>query len=72
MIARGFGAAATLIVLVLALFALARVLGGRPAGQLSPRQRRARAAQSARDVERMARPVAASPVSLIPSEERPS
>lgn len=53
MIARGFGAAAVLLAVVLVLFALARVLGGRPAGQLSARQRRRRDRQSLRDVERM-------------------
>jgi hypothetical protein len=37
MIAREFGAAATLLALVLVLFALARVFGGRAAGELSPR-----------------------------------
>lgn len=49
MIARGFGAAATLMLLVLVLFAIARMLGGRGAGQLSARQQRRRAAASRRD-----------------------
>lgn len=35
MIARGFGTAATLLMLVLILFVAARLLGGKPAGQLS-------------------------------------
>ncbi|HEX6360854.1 phosphate ABC transporter permease PstA [Actinophytocola sp.] len=52
MIARGFGAAAVLLAVVLVLFALARVLGGRPAGQLSARQRRRRDRLSVRDVAR--------------------
>ncbi len=52
MIARGFGAAAALLALVLVLFALARVLGGRPAGQLSARQARRRDRQSTRDAAR--------------------
>jgi phosphate transport system permease protein len=52
MIARGFGAAAVLLTLVLILFALARVLGGRPAGQLSARQRRRRDRQSHKDALR--------------------
>lgn len=53
MIARGFGAAATLVLLVLALFLIARVIGGRGPGQLSDRQRRAVAAGSVRDLERI-------------------
>ncbi|MEI7548458.1 MAG: phosphate ABC transporter permease PstA [Actinomycetota bacterium] len=51
-IARGFGAAATLMLLVLVLFTLARILGGRQAGQLSKRQAKRRVAQSRRDAER--------------------
>ena len=53
MIARGFGAAATLVILVLALFLIARVIGGKGAGQLSDRQRRAAASASARDLVRI-------------------
>jgi phosphate transport system permease protein len=52
MIARGFGAAATLLVLVLVLFAIARAIGGRGAGQLTARQRRRRTAASRRDLRR--------------------
>lgn len=52
MVARAFGAAAVLLVLVLVLFALARALGGRPAGELSPRAQRARAQQSQQDLAR--------------------
>lgn len=52
MIARGFATAATLMVVVLLLFSVARVLGGRPAGQITPRQARRRAAKSRRDVAR--------------------
>ncbi|KXC05453.1 phosphate ABC transporter permease PstA [Microbacterium hominis] len=48
MIARGFGTAAVLIILVLLLFVIARVIGGRGAGVLSDRQRR-RASQRSRD-----------------------
>ena len=51
-IARGFGAAAVLLGLVLVLFALARVFGGRQAGELSARGQRRRAQDSARDLER--------------------
>lgn len=54
MIARGFGAAAALLILVFVLFALARVFGGRPAGQLSPHQQRKRARKSHVDARRMA------------------
>lgn len=51
-IARGFGTAAVLMLLVLTLFAIARVLGGRGAGELSPRRRRAALARSRRDLAR--------------------
>jgi phosphate transport system permease protein len=51
-IARGFGAAAVLMLLVLVLFVVARVLGGRTPGDLGPRQRRRVAARSAHDLER--------------------
>jgi phosphate transport system permease protein len=53
MIVRGFGAAATLVLLVLTLFIVARLIGGRGAGQLSDRQRRAAAVASARDLRRI-------------------
>lgn len=49
---RGFATAAVLMVLVLVLFAVARVLGGRPAGQLTKRQTRRTAARSASDLAR--------------------
>jgi phosphate transport system permease protein len=52
MIARAFGAAVVLLVLVLVLFALVRVLGGRQAGELSPWAQRRRAQESLRDLER--------------------
>ena len=52
-IARGFATAAVLMVLVLVLFSIARVLGGRPAGHQSKRHA-ARAMQaSAADLERV-------------------
>ncbi len=54
MIARGFGAAAFLMGLVLLLFAFARIVGGRPAGELSRGQRRRRAGASYRDARRFA------------------
>ena len=53
MIARGFGAAAVLLMLVLVLFALARVFGGRQAGELSPAAQRRRTQESLRDLERL-------------------
>lgn len=46
---RGYATAATLLLLVLVLFVLARLLGGQQAGQVSERQRRRRAARSLRD-----------------------
>ena len=51
-IERGFGAAAVLLALVLLLFMLARMVGGRPPGVLTARQAKRRDAQSARDGER--------------------
>jgi phosphate transport system permease protein len=50
---RGFGAAAVLLALVLVLFIVARIIGGRGPGQLSDRQRRKAARQSRRDYARM-------------------
>ena len=47
-IARGFGAAFALVLVVLLLFAIARWLGGRAPGELSRRQRRRLARQGAR------------------------
>jgi phosphate transport system permease protein len=55
MIARGFGCAALLMALVLLLFLLARVLGGRGPGELSRGQQHRRVLASRRDVERMSR-----------------
>jgi len=51
--ARGFGAAATLLVLVLLLFAIARVVGGRSAGDPSARQQRRHAHRSRADFGRI-------------------
>lgn len=62
MVARGFGTAAVLLLLVVMLFAIARMIGGRGPGQLSARQRRAATAQSHADLARMeARRIAAAP-----------
>lgn len=67
-IARGFGAAAVLMALVFVLFLLARIVGGRGAGVLSPRgQARAKAASerdSARFTARHERIIASSAVGL--------
>lgn len=49
MIARGFGTAAVLMVLVLILFVIARLIGGRGPGQLTNRQLRARQRMSKQD-----------------------
>lgn len=54
-IARGFGSAALLMALVLLLFLLARVLGGRGPGELTRNQRHRRVLASRRDAERMSR-----------------
>jgi phosphate transport system permease protein len=56
-IARGFGAAAVLLLLVILLFAIARAIGGRAAGDLSAGQQRRRAARSVRDIDRYRRRV---------------
>ncbi len=52
-IARGFGTAVLLLALVLVLFVLARVIGGRGPGQPSARQRRRAVAASRRDAQRL-------------------
>lgn len=52
MIARGFATAGVLMLLVLLLFFTARVIGGRPAGQLTKRKARRMAGRSARDLAR--------------------
>ena len=67
LIARGFATAAVLMVLVLVLFAIARVLGGRQAGQPSKRQARRMRARSARDLQRFEAP--SDPVPVAPALE---
>ncbi|WBB63558.1 phosphate ABC transporter permease PstA [Streptomyces sp. WMMC500] len=52
-IARGFGAAATLMALVLLLFVVARLVGGRAPGELTRRQQHRRVLGSRRDLRRM-------------------
>jgi phosphate transport system permease protein len=51
-VARGFGAAAVLLLIVLFLFVLARVLGGRGPGELSARKRRRADARSRQEARR--------------------
>lgn len=51
MVARGFGTAAVLMVVVLVLFAIARLIGGRGPGELTSQQRRAVQRRSARTLE---------------------
>jgi phosphate transport system permease protein len=53
MVARGFGTAAVLMILVLVLFGAARVIGGHGAGRLTERQRRAAQGTSARMAQRI-------------------
>lgn len=54
MIARAFGAASILLIIVVVLFVFARTLGGRGPGQLTPRQARRRERQSHADAMRLA------------------
>jgi phosphate transport system permease protein len=54
-ITRGFATATLLLVLVVLLFAVARMIGGRGAGQLTAGQLRRRALRSRRDLERYTR-----------------
>jgi phosphate transport system permease protein len=58
-IARGFGAACALLILVVGLFTIARAIGGRGPGQLTARQQRRRALGSRRDLARFDRYAAA-------------
>nr|WTB33226.1 phosphate ABC transporter permease PstA [Streptomyces sp. NBC_00830] len=61
-IARGFGTAAVLLVLVLVLFVITRVLGGRGPGQLTRPQEHRRVKASRREAKRFAaQPPAAQP-----------
>lgn len=53
LVARGFATAAVLMVLVLVLFTIARIAGGRSAGHLSRRQARRAASRSLADLERI-------------------
>lgn len=53
MIARGFGTALVLLLLVLIMFVIARYFGGKGPGALSKRQTKARLRQSEKDAKRM-------------------
>ena len=53
LIARGFATALVLMVLVMVLFTIARILGGRPAGRLTKRQARKASNNSAKDLKRI-------------------
>lgn len=53
MIARGFGSAAVLLLLVMILFIVARIIGGRGAGQFTRRQVRAATNKSLGDLQRI-------------------
>jgi phosphate transport system permease protein len=73
LVARGFATAAVLMVLVLILFTIARILGGRPAGRLSKRQARRAAKQSANDLKRIEGPdehASGSPTGAVPPPGR--
>jgi phosphate transport system permease protein len=63
-ITRGFGAAAVLLALVLVLFAVARLIGGRGPGQLTGRQLRRRMAASRRDLSRYTEHAMAGPAAM--------
>jgi phosphate transport system permease protein len=68
LVARGFATAAVLMLVVLVLFALARILGGRPAGSVTRRQAQRLTARSAKDLARFERR-AAEPRLLEPVRE---
>ncbi|MEU3980954.1 phosphate ABC transporter permease PstA [Streptomyces sp. NPDC026672] len=66
-IARGFGSAALLMALVLLLFVLARVIGGRGPGELTRNQRHRRVQASRRDAERMSGRARSRPTAPVPA-----
>jgi phosphate transport system permease protein len=68
MIARGFGTALVLLLLVLIMFIVARYFGGKGPGALSKRQTKARIRQSEKDVERMSA-ARATPASTLTIEK---
>ncbi|MEU9737270.1 phosphate ABC transporter permease PstA [Streptomyces sp. NPDC048002] len=69
-IARGFGTAAVLLMLVLVLFVVARVLGGRAPGQLTRRQEHRRVKASRRDARRLAARTATGRPPVSPASTR--
>ncbi len=69
--ARGFGAATILLILVVALFAIARFIGGRGPGVLTARQQRRVAASSRRDLARYSRQPAATGAAGYPQAGYP-
>ncbi|MFD3584097.1 phosphate ABC transporter permease PstA [Streptomyces sp. NPDC058683] len=69
-IARGFGTAAVLLVLVLVLFVIARVIGGRGPGQLTRRQEHRRVKASRRDARRFAAHAGTAQPSVRPAPTR--
>jgi phosphate transport system permease protein len=68
-IIRGFGTAAVLLLLVLVLFVIARIIGGRGPGNLSSRQQKSRVRQSRHDLERFERKVAEAAAPKIPGAQ---
>jgi phosphate transport system permease protein len=71
-IGRGFGAAAVLMAMVFGLFLLARLLGGKGAGVLSPRAQRRVQSASARDAQRFASFHLHDAVAQFEQSQRPS
>ncbi|MFE6284892.1 phosphate ABC transporter permease PstA [Streptomyces sp. NPDC057877] len=83
-IARGFGTGSVLLVLVLILFVIARVIGGRGPGQLTRRQEHRRVRASRRDARRFAAratagqpsdrsaPMSSAPTSSAPTSPAPT
>ncbi|MEU8932257.1 phosphate ABC transporter permease PstA [Streptomyces sp. NPDC048409] len=69
-IARGFGTAAVLLLLVLVLFVVARVIGGRGPGRLTRRQEHRRVKASRRDTRRFAARAATDQPSVRPAPTR--
>ncbi|MFG2945064.1 phosphate ABC transporter permease PstA [Streptomyces adustus] len=69
-VARGFGTAAVLLVLVLVLFVVARVVGGRGPGRLTRRQEHRRVKASRRDAQRFAARTPADRQSVRPAPTR--
>ncbi|GAA3858550.1 phosphate ABC transporter permease PstA [Streptomyces lacrimifluminis] len=71
-VARGFGTAAVLLVLVLVLFVAARVVGGRGPGKLTRRQEHRRVRTSRRDAQRFAAKAASGRPTTGPASTSPA